>query len=133
MSKQDADFNSLSWLEGSWHRINLNKQNRNGFEIWKKESDNWIGKGITIQGTDTVFIEKLKTILVNDDIYYVADVTENAYPIRFKITSIFQKGFVCENPNHNYPKKISYLLKDDTLKAVTSGNGKEQVFLFMKE
>lgn len=86
-----------------------------------------------MKGTDTSFVEKLKLVIKSGAIYYVSDVPENAKPVDFKITSIDDNGFVCENPAHDFPKKISYRKDGNKIRAVISGDGKEMEFLFSRE
>lgn len=128
-----SDFNSLSWLEGKWSRLNIKRPGRSACEVWKKVSDKeFTGTGLTLQGTDTVFVEKLKIIIHGNEIHYVADVPENPEPVHFLFTALSEQGFTCENPKHDYPKKISYHVIGNTLKAQTSGDGKIQEFIFEK-
>jgi hypothetical protein len=132
-SVTNTDFGTLSWLEGKWIRLQIKKVGRSAFEEWKKVSDyEFHGIGVTLQDKDTVFVEKLKIILVGNEIHYVADIPENPRPVHFTFTAISSQHFTCENPKHDYPKKISYQLDGDTLKAQTSGDGKLQEFLFEK-
>ena len=127
------DFPSLSWLEGTWTRLNIKKPGRTSFEQWKKINDHeFIGLGVTLQGTDTVFVEKLKITVEGNEIHYVADIPENPKPIHFTFTSISSGHFTCENQKHDYPKKISYQLEKNILTAQTSGDGKMQEFVFEK-
>jgi hypothetical protein len=88
--------------------------------------------GVTLQGTDTVFVERLKISIEGNEIHYIADVPENPEPVHFKFTAQSAHGFTCENPMHDYPKKISYLVEGNILKAQTSGDGKVQEFTFEK-
>jgi hypothetical protein len=128
-----SDFHSLSWLEGRWSRINIKRPGRTAYEVWKKPNDKeFTGIGITLQGTDTVFVEKLKIVIQGNEIHYVADVPENPELVHFKFTAQSPQGFTCENPNHDFPKKISYRLEGNTLNAQTSGDGKVQEFIFEK-
>lgn len=132
-SVSKEDFPSLSWLEGKWIRLNMKRPGRTATEQWKKVSDHeFIGMGITLQGNDTIFVEKLKIMVDGNEIHYVADIPENPEPVHFTFTIISSGHFTCENPEHDYPKKISYLLEGGTLKAQTSGDGKMQEFLFKK-
>jgi uncharacterized protein DUF6265 len=132
-SVSKKDFSSLSWLEGTWTRINIRKPGRTSFEQWKKINDHeFRGLGVTMQGTDTVFVEKLKIILEGNEIHYVADIPENFKPVHFTFTFISSNQFICENPTHDYPKKISYQLNKNVLTAQTSGDGKMQEFVFEK-
>jgi Domain of unknown function (DUF6265) len=131
--KTKSDFSSLSWLEGKWTSSSVKKPGRTNFETWKKTSEyELVGKGVTLQGEDTVFIEKLRIVIEGNEIHYVADVPENPDPVHFVFTKIGTNLFICENPQHDFPKKISYQLEGYTLKAQTSGNGKVQEFVFTK-
>ena len=128
----DKDFSKLSWLEGTWVRTNA-KPGRSGSEQWTRgKGSEWIGWGVNMKGADTTFVEKLKIVIKAGDIYYVSDVPENAKPIDFKITSIDEKSFVCENPAHDFPKKIAYYKDGNNLRAVISGDGKEMEYLFKR-
>jgi hypothetical protein len=77
-------------------------------------------------------LEKLKIVSRPDGIFYVADITENKAPVYFRMTEISNTGFICENPEHDFPKKISYQKDGSKLKATTSGNGKSNDFFFEK-
>ena len=128
-----SDFNALTWLEGKWSRLHVSKPGRTAFEVWVKLNEQeYIGKGIVVQGNDTVFVEKLSIIIQDNEIHYVADVPENPEPVHFKFTSQSVHGFTCENPKHDFPKKISYQVEGNTMTAQTSGDGKKQEFIFEK-
>jgi len=129
----EKDFDKLSWLIGNWNRVNV-REGRSASERWERVSENeFRGWGVSMRGQDTTFLEKLKLLTRNDTLFYVADVAENPEPVYFKITSLSPDGFVCENQAHDFPKKIQYMLKGDTLTATTSGDGKEMNFIFVRE
>jgi hypothetical protein len=120
----------VEWLVGKWNRTNM-KPGRSGEEKWKKISDTeLVGKGFNLKGTDTLFVEKMNIILKDHQLYYVADVPENKEPVPFKFTSVTANGFVCENPQHDFPKMISYQRQGKSLKATISGDGKQMDYLF---
>jgi len=126
------DFKKLSWLQGNWKRTNT-KPGRSGFESWEKVSVNeYKGLGVSMQGKDTTFQENLQLVIKDGHIYYVADVAENKEPTYFKITAISNDGFTCENPEHDYPKKIVYQRNGQQLKVTISGGEKSSEFLFEK-
>lgn len=133
-SKKATDnFAKLQWMVGTWTRT-TNDPGQSGLESWQKvSSTEFRGKGVTMKGTDTVFVEKLQLIIKDNNIYYVSDVPENPNPVPFKITAINSKGFTCENPSHDFPKKISYQLNGKSLKATISGDGKEINFFFLRK
>ncbi len=130
-SKQPTEnFKKINWLVGTWNRINA-KPGRSGIERWELTSANELrGFGINLKGNDTTFVEKLRITIKDEHIVYVADVPENQKPVYFKLTEISDTGFVCENPEHDFPKKISYQLDGKKLKAQISGDGKVIDYLF---
>lgn len=114
----------LNWLAGTWTRTNA-KPGRSGIEQWELTSSNELrGLGINLRGKDTTFVEKLRIIIKDENIVYVADVPENQKSIYFKLTEITDSGFTFENPTHDFPKKIAYHLDGKKLKAQISGDGK---------
>jgi hypothetical protein len=131
--KTADDLKKLDWLKGTWTRTNQ-KPGRSGFETWKaNDANGLIGKGIMMKGADTTFIEKIRIEFRDGQIYYVADVPENNGEVLFAFTELTNKGFVCENPKHDFPKKISYEVNGKNLKATISGDGKAMEYLFVKQ
>lgn len=123
----------LEWLKGRWTRTNT-KQGQTAFEIWQKTaSGEFTGKGISMRGADTSFVEKLSIMAKDGEIYYIADVPENRHPVYFKFIELTDTSFVCENPAHDFPKRISYALVGSQLTAVISGDGQEIEFHFSPE
>ena len=132
-SQPISNVKELSWLEGSWKRINP-KAGQSGLEMWTKVSASELkGRGITLHGTDTAFVEKIRIISKDGSLYYVADVPENKKEIYFLFTDIKPTSFTCENPTHDFPKKIAYSLRDSKLTATISGNGKSIEYIFERE
>ena len=129
----NEEFKKLDWLEGTWTRTNV-EPGRSAYEKWQKISTSeWSGLGVNMKGDDTTFIEKLKLVIKAYNIYYVADIVENKEPVYFKLTSITDDGFVCENAQHDFPKKISYKKDGEKVRATISGDGKSIDYLFEKE
>jgi hypothetical protein len=128
----ESQFKSLSWLKGNWDRTNP-VPGSTASEIWEQSSPYELkGSGITLKGADTVFTEKIKLQIRDNNIFYVADVPENKEAIYFKLTKIDPRGFICVNAQHDFPKKIEYLLNGRKLTVVISGDGKSQEYLFLK-
>ncbi|MEP7376146.1 MAG: DUF6265 family protein [Chitinophagaceae bacterium] len=128
--KTKDDFIKLNWLEGDWTRLDV-KPGRTAHESWQKISaSEWQGIGVNMKGTDTAFAEKLKLVIKENNIYYVADLAENKEPVYFKLTTITDHSFVCENPQHDFPKKIAYQKNGNKIKATISGDGKSFDYLF---
>ncbi|MDZ7646236.1 MAG: DUF6265 family protein [Cytophagales bacterium] len=129
-SNTDKILSELSWLEGTWNRTNI-KAGKTAHERWvKTDQGEWMGWGVSMTGTDTTFVEKLKIISIDNALYYVADVPGNKDLTYFKFTELTTTGFVCEDSTHDFPKKISYQVDGRKLKAVISGNSKSIEYLF---
>jgi hypothetical protein len=128
-----ANLDDLSWLEGKWMRTNV-RADRTAFEPWQRQSTGtFTGVGATLREGDTVNVERLKIVARGDSLYYVADVPENPNPVYFAFTEMSSASFTCENPNHDFPKKIRYVLAEGVLTATISGGGKPVTFTFRKE
>lgn len=130
----NAEFEKLYWLPGEWHQTNIAKPGKALVEQWTKSGDfEMKGQATTTQNGDTVYIERITMLIKDNSIYYVADVPQNKHPVYFKLTSITAQGFVCENPEHDFPKRITYELSGNQLKATISGNGKSFDYLYLKK
>jgi len=127
-----SSLSTLEWLIGKWERTDV-KAGQTSYENWTRNTpDEFVGIGITLQGIDTVFVENLKFVVDQDTVYYVAEVSHNPAPVYFRLTKFSQSGFVSENPNHDFPKKIEYRLDNNSLVAIISGNGESRQFHFQK-
>lgn len=120
---------NLDWILGQWQRTN-NAVGQKTFEQWSKKSkDIYIGLGYTLQGMDTVFIEKLRILKIDGSWNYeVIGVNEN--PTYFKFSFQSDTNFVCENPDNEFPKKIEYILEGKKLIAIISDENTEIPFYF---
>ncbi|MBO3697427.1 DUF6265 family protein [Roseivirga sp. E12] len=129
----EKQLQKLEWILGEWNRTNVRPW-VTATETWSRTSKYvFEGIGVSMKGSDTTFVEKLRIEMKDDAVYYVADVKENATPTYFKITKFNDSGFVSENPEHDFPKMISYELKDGTLTAIISDGGNKRMgFVFQK-
>lgn len=127
------NLKKLDWLEGTWVRQDM-KPSRSGTERWiKVASGDWQGWGVSLKGSDTAFVEKLRIVAKDNYIFYVADVKGNKDVVYFQFVSLDEDHFVCENPDHDFPKRIEYHRKGNQLQASVSGNGKTLPYLFQKK
>jgi hypothetical protein len=126
-----VSLSSFDWLLGTWENQRV-KAGESASETWMKNGDYLAGTGVSLRGSDTTFVEKLKIIAKDGHYYYVADVSHNAAPVYFKMTEVSATGFVCENPEHDFPKKISYAFDGETLTATISAGEKKIPFIFRR-
>ncbi|KQR67719.1 DUF6265 family protein [Pedobacter sp. Leaf176] len=125
-------FKKLNWLSGKWNRANA-KQGESGYETWSKMADNkLVGKGVTLKGKETIFVENLEFIIKDNEIYYTVMIPTDKKPVYFKLTALTNKSFTCENAQHDFPKKITYTKKGNNVKAVISGGGQSIDYDFVK-
>jgi len=119
-----ANMHSFSWLIGKWKM-----ETKKGiiYEKWKSSNDSTLsGKSMLVKNTtgDTVFLEKIQLVYRNNAYYYipVAEGQNNNQPVEFKLTSHNENGFIAENPEHDFPKRILYnLITKDSIHAVVDG------------
>ncbi|MEO8209756.1 MAG: DUF6265 family protein [bacterium] len=111
------DLGRLQWLIGEWEGIHGKGIYH---EEWEKINDNELsGKAYLIQKGEIINPEKLKLQSNVKGIYYVADVRHNTNPVSFRMTGIEENIVVFENPDHNFPQKITYVRKGhDSLLAI---------------
>jgi hypothetical protein len=109
------------WLIGKW-------ENRVGdvlvTEIWEKGEDTYFGKSYSIRNSDTVSSERIQLKNEGDKLVYLPIVkNQNADEVvKFTLTSFTEKQLIFENPEHDFPQKISYtLITNDSLLAEISG------------
>ncbi|MFN5371308.1 MAG: DUF6265 family protein, partial [Bacteroidia bacterium] len=98
------------------------------------------GFGLAMNNRDTIFYEKLEINCdVTPPIYtsWVANQNKGV-GIQFKLTSATDTSWTFENPNHDFPQKITYLkLANNKLEAFVSGIEKglqrKEHFFFNRE
>lgn len=89
-------------------------QIKDGFiaEKWKAGNDCTLtGKSAFIKNDTTVIpSEELEFAYRNNSYYYIVTWLQrsNQQPVAFTITSFSDSGFVAENRQHNFPKRITY-------------------------
>lgn len=117
------------WLIGKWQNKSA-EGNIN--EIWVIENDStYTGKSYFIAGKDTVTSERISLTQIDEELFYIPTVKDqnDGQSVRFRMTSISNDQLVFENPEHDFPQKISYTkISTDYLLAEISGtmNGKER-------
>lgn len=120
----------MEWLLGGWTRVN-NPAGKSGYEYWQRKNDQeWHGQGIALKGTDTTFVELLKIVVERGALYYVADVPGNNKPVYFEITSVNENSFICENPTHDFPKRIEYRFDGKQIHARVSAGSQGIDYIF---
>lgn len=125
LSNPDSNkMSAFSWLLGSW---TMKKSNGGALmETWVQRNDStFSGEGLSISMTGRSTVkEKLQLVYRSGKYYYITTVADqnNNQPVKFALTSHSDKGFVAENPEHDFPKRIMYnLIGRDSIHAVIDG------------
>jgi Domain of unknown function (DUF6265) len=123
-ANQSSKLDELAWFIGRWTQVE--GPNLVSYEDWTRKSPTlYAGKSWTMYQSDTVHVETIELSLEGQDIYYIPTVPENKGPVRFKMTNLAEKSVLFENPEHDFPQKISYEAKGDSmLLAKISGSQK---------
>src|SRR6188768_2594407 len=113
-----AVFDQLYVLEGKWVM-----KTKKGFiiEEWTKVDKDYLqNRGYAIRDNDTIINERVALKNTPEGIFYTSTVEgqNNKQPIAFRLTSSNNNIFVFENPQHDFPKRISYqFISRDSLYA----------------
>jgi len=96
-------------ISGKWESYEGVQFNEN----WKVVNNELLaGEGFSLNGSDTVFYERLKIHRVGDSVYYSVQFSDEQ--VDFLLTEASKKQWLFVNPENEFPKKIDYKLEDDT-------------------
>jgi hypothetical protein len=121
------------WLIGSWKNQSAKTLD---IETWKKLNDSTLlGRSYSLAGTDTVSSEHIRIEQHAGKLYYIPTVKDQneGNAVTFTLTSSNKKQLVFENPEHDFPQKITYnQITKHSLLAEISGisKGKLKVIQF---
>lgn len=112
-------FENLKGLEGNWTSYKGIKFN----EKWVIVNDSLMqGLGFTLNGTDTVFSEKLLIERRGDSVYYGAYIENNGHFVYFVLDDADKTSWSFRNAEHDYPNIIEYEFENDTTLEVFTSN-----------
>jgi hypothetical protein len=115
----------FSRLEGKWISTEDSSQY---IEVWTRVNDSlYVSTGYQLQGTDTLFSEKVEIKTRQRTRQYIPQVNNQngGQPVVFEITSVSDTSFIAENPAHDFPQRIVYNLRKDSLIAYIEGKTKK--------
>ena len=112
---QTPPLKQVQWLAGTWV---MKMKQGTAYETWHIVNDSTFESRSYIVKTngDTIPQESVKLVCRNAVCYYMPTVPNqnNGQAVSFRITLINSKGFTAENPQHDFPQRIIYLLKSPT-------------------
>ena len=119
---------SLRWLLGDWVADN-NKKTLH--ESWTEVTpQTFEGTGIEQAKPDgTISVsEVLRLVEMAGGVFYLSKVADNELPVAFRLTQCADGRFVFDNPVHDFPRRLEYLLLPDGRLAVHVSDGGEKGF-----
>jgi len=123
--QKNQPITHAKWLIGSWKNQSAKTVD---IETWKKLNDStFIGRSYSLTGADTVSSEHIRMEQHKGKLYYIPTVKNQngGKAVTFTLTSSNNKHLVFENPEHDFPQKITYTqITNDSLVAEISGTRK---------
>ena len=118
--KSTSDLKKLEWILGTWERETTHGMM---FEGWKVINESfWEGKSFRLAANDTIILEKLSLVVMDDNLFYVPVVSHNPGPVYFRMIEQSADKAVFVNPEHDFPQTIIYRrISDDSLHARIEG------------
>ncbi|MGH2568055.1 MAG: DUF6265 family protein, partial [Bacteroidota bacterium] len=125
-----ATIAHVSWISGFWSGTNANQTVE---ERWTPSASGAIlGLGRRLQGNLMTSFEFLCIAERGGSLVYTAMPDGRTTPTHFTLTSISADSATFENPVHDFPKTIRYILRaDGTLETVISGTASQRSLSFV--
>jgi len=119
---------SLRWLLGDW----IADGSKTTFhESWTEVAPHTFeGAGIerakpdgSVKGS-----EVLRLVEMAGAVFYISKVTHNELPVAFRLNECADGRFVFDNPAHDFPRRLEYVLAPDGRLTVNVSDGSEKGF-----
>lgn len=123
MKTTENKMKQFEWLNGSW---TMKMKRGTIMESWNHRNDStMLGESLMVNVTgQSNVLENLRLAYESGTYYYISRVKgqNNDQEVKFKLTSHSENGFVAENPEHDFPKRITYeLVNKDSVHAFIDG------------
>ncbi len=118
---------SLRWLLGDWV---ANGGKTTFHESWTEVAPHTFeGTGIERAGPDgAISGEALRLVEMAGTVFYLSKVTHNELPVAFRLNECEDGRFVFDNPAHDFPRRLEYVLAPDGALTVNVSDGGEKGF-----
>ena len=122
-----ASADDLSWMEGHWRSA---VDGRVSEEIWTNgDGGLYLGVNRTIRDGQARAFEFMRIVESNDGTVYCAQPGGDD-AVCFERVDSAEHSVTFENPDHDFPQRITYVREGDALTATISDLSGEQAFSF---
>jgi hypothetical protein len=124
-----AAIGEVTWLAGNWSgRAGTTELE----ERWTKPAGGaMLAVSRTLKDSRMVAFEFLRIVEKEGGLVYIAQ-PGGRPATEFVLTELGSRSAVFENPSHDFPKRIEYKLRGDTLTATISGGGQPESYVFQR-
>ncbi|WP_294672070.1 DUF6265 family protein [uncultured Fluviicola sp.] len=125
--QEKSRLEKAAWLLGSWKN---SSDQGTMTETWTKDNaDSYSAKTYFVIGKDTVFRELSRLEETGSNLQCVISIEgeNDEKPVTFVMTKQSEQNLVFENPKHDFPNKITYQQKGDSVIAEISGMQKGKI------
>jgi hypothetical protein len=122
LTPDEPALSHLAWMTGSWANDSGGVQSE---EHWTQpRAGTMFGVNRSMRAGATMFFEYLRIEARPDGVYYIAAPLGRHPPTEFRMTSHADNKVTFENPQHDFPKRITYWRDGDTLHATADGESR---------
>ncbi|WP_417317134.1 DUF6265 family protein [Emcibacter sp.] len=112
---------ALDWLTGNWA---VGDDKSRTTEVWERtgeKSFKGFGQTVTKDSGEVTFEERMLLEEKDGGIFYTVMASQNEEPVAFRLTTCSEQEAVFENPDHDFPTRLHYRLRDGQLEADVRG------------
>lgn len=112
LAQSSCQLDELRWLVGQWQ---MDSEQGQVFESWQQVSPlSFEGRGWRVQHHQVTASEALRLVQMQDQVFYLAKVTENPMPVAFLLVACDETMAVFENPQHDFPQRLTYRQRENS-------------------
>jgi hypothetical protein len=121
-------LDAARWLLGDWIASDGDKVFAESWQAASPRTFEGLGTTTARSGAASSDSEALRLVEMAGEVFYVAKVKHNPYPVSFRLDDCSTTRLVFENPAHDFPRKLVYTRSDDGTMTVAVSDGADQGF-----
>lgn len=113
VAEAQESLDELDWILGVWVQ---ESERETMEERWiRLNSTTFEGTGSSVSKSERGKIteESLLLVAMSGEIFYMAKVAHNEFPVPFRLTSLGPSHAIFENSNHDFPQKLTYTVRSE--------------------